>query len=183
MKPAILFSVLLLIGCTSSLNDEESTPKTRTVFFGTATLEKTGREVRVMLDTLDTRLMGLMFDIELRHEVQPSITWLKPGVVHVLEAPFYNVFWDYACGGLRFNYADQDWGTTYNEADFSQQEKITGQHIDMVIGHDDARRMFSPKDPQENYWWADMVGGDGRSLLEYHTDMKMIVPYDWGTSH
>lgn len=49
-------------------------------------------------------------------------------------------------------------------ADFSRQERITGQHIDIVIGGDDVRRMFD------------------NDLSQLPIDLQVTVPYDWGTS-
>ena len=179
MKSAFLVLFLFLTSCSSTAYNVEEFPekKTRTVFFGTARLEGSGYEMRVMFDTLDTKRMGLMVKRDWRSVILPSIAWVDPNGVRVLDAPFYNVFWDYVCSGLHFQFAGTDFSETYNEAYFIRQEQITGQTIDMVIGYDDARRLFS-KDFQP--YWSEMVGSDGRSLLEYHTDMKMTVPYDWG---
>lgn len=45
------------------------------------------------------------------------------------------------------------------QADFSRQERITGQHIDIVIGGDDVRRMFD------------------NDLSQLPIDLQVTVPY------
>lgn len=165
MKYLLLIVIIpILFSCSDSL---DGTSKTRTVYFFTASLEKTGREVQVMIDTIDTRSMGMIVTTTVRDELNLYRTWLKPEFIEQQREwyPFYNIILDWTCAEFRFYCGNGRYGNVCKEVfDFSRQERITGQHIDIVIGGNGVRRMFD----------------NDFSLLPI--DLQMTVPYDWGTS-
>lgn len=164
MKRLLLLLTLLLAACTDSLDDS---PETRTVYFFSATLEKTGREVRIMVDSTDTRRMGMIVTTTVRSELNLSQSWLESEVIEqqLDWYPFYNVILDWWCAEFRFNCGPDRYGHVCKEVfNFSRQERITSQHIDIVIGGDGVRRMFD------------------NDLSQLPIDKTMEVPYDWGTS-
>ena len=160
-----VFALLFTASCTDSLDYKESKPKKRPVYFLTATLEKTGREVRVMIDTLDTPAMCMRVTYEVAREV--NLQWIKYPYPDQVQAdnPFYNVplYSGYA-GEFAFLVDKDRYSYFGGEGEFSRQERLTGEHIDIVIGHDGTRRMFK------------------NDLSALPIDKRMTVPYDWGTS-
>lgn len=163
MKKFLLLTVCFL--AMASCKKEETTPKTRTVFFATASLYKTGREVRVMLDMLDTSSLEMIITGEVGREL--GMSRFTPEYPDQLQAycPYYDVvlYGGYG-GGLSLLIDGIRYSPVGSQADLSRQERITGQHIDIVIGDDGFRRMFD------------------RDLSKLPIDLEMVVPYDWGTS-
>ena len=162
----ILISVVALLftaSCSDTLSGDESIIRTRPVYFTTAILERTGREVRIMLDTLDTRMMGGLITHSVRSELSLYRAWLADPEQQRPWYPFYDVILDWTCSEFRFRFGDKEYGFLSKEVlSFSRQERLTGEHIDIVIGRDGTRRLFN------------------NDLSVLPIDKRMTVPYDWG---
>lgn len=164
MRRLLFITAFLLSACTDSLDYKESTPKKRPVYFLTATLEKNGREVRIMIDSLDTRMMELLITRELGSELDLYRGFLENPEQQLPWYPFYDVILDWTCSEFRFNFGGKEYGFPSKEVvSFSRQERLTGEHIDIVIGRG-YTRIFN------------------NDLSALPIDKRMTVPYDWGTS-
>lgn len=153
-------AVALAFPACKKENTTDDTPKTRTVYFATIQLE-TGRDARVMLDITGNQLVSMLITQEVGRELKMNRQYPEQSSI----VPFYDVVLYGGYGGELYLFIDglrySDWG---KQADFSRQERITGQHIDIVICNDGFRRMFN------------------RDLSKLPIDLHMVVPYDWGMS-
>ncbi len=179
MKHIFLFAFasLLFVGCSKteavSASGEDKTyikPETYTVYFMNCTIEGLNREVRVMLDP-ELLIDGLMVaDLSKELNLPP---WWYDSTLEWLEdeqkvLPFYELKDCLGDLNTRVNlYVKNEQIWCFHKcviADFSRQEQLTGQHIDLVLGILITQSKFN----------------DDFSQLPI--DLQMTVPYDWGTS-
>lgn len=174
MKHIFLFAFasLLFAGC-SKKDDEpgvDISSWTRTVYFGTATLEKTGQQVRVMFDPENTPNMLVLITSDIKGALRLPTFTTDPQSYDGIRAThrYYDVIPNWRCYPFTFDFGGKielnSVGDCYEVRNFDRQERITGQHIDMVIG----KGLFS------------QMVSNGLSNLPI--DLTLTVPYDWGTS-
>jgi len=182
-----LYLLAVASTCCSTSDDEQISspthPATRTIFIGSGEImvdydKDIRKPIRIMLDTLDTPYFHLVYSQELAEELHYS--YCLTGKTYPDDYEFYDIDEYLPVVGSRFFFGGHQ--TQYGHviapvADLARQRAITGQQIDMVMGSDAARLHFS-KDNTRN--WYTLTDSEGRNLLEYHTDVKMEVPYDWG---
>ena len=168
MKHIFLFAFasLLFVGCSKKEEPplDLSQWTTRTVYFATATLEKNGQQVRVMFDLDYTPMMSVLITADLRSALHLSTNETDPQFFDQVRAgnPYYDVIVDWSCSNFGFHFGEginETWGVR-DVMNFDRQERITGQHIDMVIGY---------------YTFKQMVN---TNLSQLPIDLTLTVPYD-----
>lgn len=161
-----LLTSLLFVGCSKKEEPPlDLSQWDRTVYFGTATLEDTGQQVRVMFDP-DVNI-SVFITVDLRSALHLSTYETDPQFFDQVRARclFYDVIADWSCSGFAFDFGGKIKAlNVYEVRSFDRQERITGQHIDMVIG----KNLYS------------QVVSNGLSKIPI--DLTLTVPYDWGTS-
>lgn len=209
MRIWMMIFVIALISCN---NGEEMSdtpkPKYRTVFFGDATLKAPGVDVpihvRVMLDT--TTMVSYLCSTELWNDLRRkapsrygSIS-ASSKIDHIDENDgfrYYTTYdFDYTLyqsapslifANCKYLYQYLGIGHPRRLVDLSQQRRITGQQIDIVIGTYWAKNLdYHLDNPIYEPWkgWANATAttesGEKVNILEYYTDSQIQVPYDWG---
>lgn len=185
-KKLLLGLILVTVAACSKSGTEQSPahPATRTIFIGsgeiTVDYEKNIRKpIRIMIDTLDTpHSFSFIYNKELAEELNYQPT---DGDTMAEYYRYYDILPRPVSGSYVFfaGYTNQDGLVAGCASDLIRQQIITGQQIDMVIGPGGIARLIDYYYSWDRIW-AHLTDSEGRNLLEYHTDVRMEVPYDWG---
>ena len=186
-KKLLLGLILVTVAACSKSGTEQSPayPATRTIFIGsgeiTVDYEKNIRKpIRIMIDTLET---SFYFDFVYSKKLAEELNYQQiPNGWNAAEYfPYYDILPLPVTGSYVFfaGYTNHHGIVGGSVADLTRQQIITGQQIDMVIGFGGIGRLVDDFYSWDKIW-AHLTDSEGHNLLEYHTDVRMEVPYDWG---